>query len=178
MLSTPYRSFLQAGLVLLACVGIQEVIAQSNPVHSMKIGYVDADRILRESLPAKLAREKIQADFAPRQREIETAIAKNQQASEAFDREAPTLAEGDRARRQMEVINADRKIQRLQRAYSDDLSQRQTQELAVLQDNANKVIRRIAQTENYDLIVQEATYFNPRIDITERVIQELGSASK
>lgn len=178
MLSTRYRSFLIAGLVLLACVGIQEVIAQSNPAHNTKIGYVDADRILRDSLPAKLAREKIQADFAPRQREIEATIAKNQQASEAFDRDAPTLTEGDRARRQMEVINADRKIQRLQRAYSDDLSQRQTQELAVLQDNANKVIRRIAQTENYDLIVQEATYFNPRIDITERVIQELGSASK
>jgi outer membrane protein len=178
MLSTRYRSFLIAGLVLLAGVGIQEVIAQSNPVHNTKIGYVDADRILRDSLPAKLAREKIQADFAPRQREIEATIAKNQQASEAFDRDAPTLTEGDRARRQMEVINADRKIQRLQRAYSDDLSQRQTQELAVLQDNANKVIRRIAQTENYDLIVQEATYFNPRIDITERVIQELGVASK
>jgi outer membrane protein len=178
MLSTRYRSFLIAGLVLLAGVGIQEVIAQSNPVHNTKIGYVDADRILRDSLPAKLAREKIQADFAPRQREIEATIAKNQQASEAFDRDAPTLTEGDRARRQMEVINADRKIQRLQRAYSDDLSQRQTQELAVLQDNANKVIRRIAQTENYDLIVQEATYFNPRIDITERVIQELGSALK
>jgi outer membrane protein len=139
---------------------------------------VDADRILRESVPAKLARARIEADFAPRQREIETSIAKNQQASEAFDRDAPTLSEAERARRQMEVLTADRKIQRLQRAYSDDLSQRKTQDLGILQDNANKAIRKIAQSENYDLIVQDATYFSPRIDITEKVIQELGAAAK
>jgi outer membrane protein len=178
MLNPSIRRLILCSALLATTVSIQEVIAQSSAPRGSKIGYVDADRILRESVPAKLARARIEADFAPRQREIEANIAKNQQASEAFDRDAATLPEAERARRQMDVLNADRKIQRLQRTYSDDLSQRKTQDLGVLQDNANKAIRKIAQSENFDLIVQEATYFSPRIDITEKVIEELGTPSK
>lgn len=178
MLNPTMRRLIQLSLVLAASVGIQEVIAQNNAPRSAKIGYVDADRILRESTPARIARAKIEADFAPRQREIELTIAKNQQAAEAFDRESPTLGDSERARRQMDVLNQDRKIQRMQRSYSDDLSQRKSQELGVLQDNTNKAIRKIAQAENYDLIVQQVTYFNPRIDLTEKVIEELGTGTK
>jgi outer membrane protein len=173
------RSLAFLGLVLIAGAGASSALAQQAGLQRQaKIGYVDADRILRESIPAKLARAKIEADFAPRQREIEASIAKNQQASEAFDHDAPSLSESERARRQMEVLLQDRKIQRLQRAYSDDLSQRKSQELAILQENANKAIRKIAQNENFDLIVQEATYVNPRIDITEKVIAELATTVK
>ncbi|MGA2551062.1 MAG: OmpH family outer membrane protein [Burkholderiaceae bacterium] len=178
MMKPSIRILLIICLCALMGAGIQEVIAQINVPRAPKIGYVDADRILRESTAAKLARTKIETDFAPRQREIEAFIAKNQQLSEAFDRDAPTLPEAERARRQMDLLNEERKVQRLQRSYSDDFNERRNQDLGILQDNANKAIRKIAQTENYDLIVQEATYFNPRIDITDKVIAELGSASK
>ena len=44
-------------------------------------------------------------------------------------------------------------------------------------DQANRVIRQIAQKENYDIIFQDAVYASPRIDITDKVIQELASKS-
>jgi outer membrane protein len=39
------------------------------------------------------------------------------------------------------------------------------------------VIRSIAEQRKYDLIVQEAVYVNPRIDITDEVLKSLNSQS-
>ncbi len=38
---------------------------------------------------------------------------------------------------------------------------------------ANKVIFKIAEKEKYDLILQEAVYRSPRLDITDKVIEAL-----
>jgi outer membrane protein len=36
------------------------------------------------------------------------------------------------------------------------------------------VIKEIAEKENFDLILQEAVYRSPRLDITDKVIKALG----
>jgi outer membrane protein len=40
-------------------------------------------------------------------------------------------------------------------------------------DRANKEIQKIAETEKFDLILQEAVYISPRLDITDKVIKAL-----
>jgi outer membrane protein len=40
-------------------------------------------------------------------------------------------------------------------------------------ERANKVISQIAETEKFDLVLQEAVYRSPRIDITDKVIKAL-----
>ena len=40
-------------------------------------------------------------------------------------------------------------------------------------ERANKVIQQIAEAEKYDLILQEAVYRSPRIDITDKVLKAL-----
>ena len=54
---------------------------------------------------------------------------------------------------------------------------RQNEELASLYEAVNKVIRKIAETEKYDLIVQEAVYYSPAIDITPKVIKALSEGA-
>ena len=44
--------------------------------------------------------------------------------------------------------------------------------LAVL----NRVIKQIAENEKYDLILQEAVYFNPKHDITDKVLKVMNAA--
>jgi len=60
-----------------------------------------------------------------------------------------------------------------QREYREDLNMRRNQELATLFERADRVIKQIADAENFDLIVQEAVFRSPRIDITERVLKVL-----
>ena len=43
-------------------------------------------------------------------------------------------------------------------------------------ERANRVVRQIAETEKYDLILQEAVYVNPKHDITEKVIRAINNA--
>ena len=68
-------------------------------------------------------------------------------------------------------MNAD--VQRLQREFREDLNLRKNEELAIVLERANKTIQTIAEVEKYDLILQEAVYRNPKIDITDKVIQYL-----
>jgi outer membrane protein len=64
-------------------------------------------------------------------------------------------------------------FQRMQREFREDLTIRRNQEIQGLMERANRVIRAIAEAEQFDLIVQDAVYRNPRIDITDRVLKAL-----
>jgi outer membrane protein len=61
----------------------------------------------------------------------------------------------------------------MQREYREDLNMRRNQELATLFERADRVIKQIADAEKFDLILQEAVFRSPRIDITDRVIKAL-----
>jgi len=175
----PISSFRHLAIgALITVLSCTATAAQTPSTHVPKIGYVNAERILQESVPAKLARARIEAEFAPRQKDIDAASLKRQQASDAYEKEAPTMTEGERARRQMEVFNLDRNVQRLQRAYNDDVNQRKSQELNNILDLSNKAIRKIALSEGFDLILQDAIFVGPRIDITDRVLKELANQRK
>ena len=86
------------------------------------------------------------------------------------------MTETDRARRQRELAELDREFQRKQREFREDLNQRRNEEMQGLVERSNRIIRQIAEQEKFDLIVQEAVYFNPRIDITERVLRALNTS--
>jgi outer membrane protein len=57
----------------------------------------------------------------------------------------------------------------------EDLTLRKNEELAALQERASRVIKQIYETEKYDLIIQDAIFWSPRIDITKKVIDALNA---
>jgi outer membrane protein len=61
----------------------------------------------------------------------------------------------------------------MQREFREDLNLRKNEELVVVLEKVNKAIQAIAESEKYDLVLQEAVYRNPQIDITEKVIKHL-----
>ena len=69
-----------------------------------------------------------------------------------------------------------RDFQRKQREFREDLNQRRNEELASVLDQANRTVKQIAESEKYDIILQEAVYASPRIDITDKVIKALSAA--
>ena len=69
----------------------------------------------------------------------------------------------------------DKDYQRRQREFREDLNQRRNEELAAVLEKANKVIRQLADAEKYDIVFQEAVYYSPRIDITDKVLKALNA---
>jgi outer membrane protein len=142
-----------------------------------KIAAVNSDRILRESAPAKAAQTKLEAEFAKRDKDLQDMAQRLKAMSDALDKNGPGMSPGDRAQKQRDLSQLDSDFQRKQREFREDLNQRRNEELAAVLDRANKVIKQIAEQQHYDLIVQEAVYVSPRIDITDQVLKALAASS-
>ena len=139
----------------------------------LKIGYVNSERVLRDSQPAKAAQAKLETEFARRDRELNDVATRLKAAADKLDKDFPTLPEAERNRRQRELVEQDRDLQRKRREFQEDLNQRKNEEYAGVVERANRVIRQIFETEKFDLILQEAVFAGPRVDITDKVIRAL-----
>ena len=142
----------------------------------MRIAFVNTDRLLRESAPAKAAQAKLEQEFSRREKDINDADAALKTASDRFQRDAPTLSDSQRQQRQRQLADMDRDLQRKRGEFQDDLNARKQEELQQILDRANKVVKQIAESDHYDVILQEAVYANPRLDITDKVIKALGAS--
>ena len=141
-----------------------------------KIGYVNSDRMLRDAAPAKAAQAKLETEFGRREKELNDAAARLKAAADKFEKDQVTLAEAERARRQRDLVEQERDLQRKRREFQEDLNQRKNEELSAVVERANRVIKQVAESEKYDLVIQEAVYINPKHDITNKVISSLNSA--
>jgi outer membrane protein len=141
----------------------------------LKIGYVNSERVLREATPAKAAQSKLEAEFGKREKDLSDMAARLKGASDKLEKDAPTLSEAERTRRQRDLVEQDRDFQRRRREFQEDLNQRKNEELASVVERANKVIKQIFDQEKYDLILQEVVFAGPRIDITKKVIDALNA---
>jgi outer membrane protein len=141
----------------------------------LKIGFIDAERINRESAPAEVASKRLEKEFAPRAQELQRREGQIKTLQGQLEKEAMTMSESDRRAKEQELSRMTLDFQRMQRSYSEDLNLRRNQELQTLFERANRVIKQIAESEKYDLIVQEAVYRSPRLDITERVLKALAA---
>jgi outer membrane protein len=160
-------------LVAVALVAAALGTAQAQ---ELKIGYVNSERVLREAAPAKAALARMESDFSKRDKDLNDQGAKLKAAADKLEKEAPTLSEGERNRRQRELVEQDRDLQRKRREFQEDLNQRRNEETAGLVERANKVIKQIFDNEKYDLILQDVVFAGPRVDITEKVIKALNAA--
>ncbi|MGS0740317.1 OmpH family outer membrane protein [Glaciimonas sp. GG7] len=146
------------------------------PVHaqeSSKIAFVSNERIFREAAPAKAADAKIQAEFSKRDKDLQDLAARLKGMADKLDKDSATIAESERLKRQRELADLDKDFQRKQREFREDLNQRRNEELAVVLERTNKVIKQIADEEKYDIVFQDAVYANKRIDITDKVLKAL-----
>ncbi|KPK20336.1 MAG: hypothetical protein AMJ67_01500 [Betaproteobacteria bacterium SG8_41] len=143
----------------------------------IKIGFVDVERIRRESAPAERASKQLEKEFAPRAQELQRREAEIKSTQSGLERDAMTMSESDRRAREQELARLSIDFQRLQREYREDLNLRRNQELASLFERADRVIKKIANAEKYDLILQEAVYRSPRIDITDKVLKALAESN-
>ena len=141
----------------------------------LKIGYVNSEKVLREALPAKAAQAKLETEFSKRERELTDATAKLKVAADKLEKDAPTLPESERSRRQRELVDQDRDMQRKRREFQEDLNQRRNEELAAVVERANRVIKQIFDAEKYDVILQEVVFAGSRVDITDKVIKILNT---
>jgi outer membrane protein len=125
---------------------------------------------------AKAAQAKLESEFLKREKDLNDAINTFKAAAEKFERDAPTLSEPQRVAKQKQLIEQDRDLKRRQREFQEDLGARKNEENQMLFERAGRAVKQVAESEKYDLILQDAAYFNPKHDITEKVIKALNAS--
>jgi len=138
-----------------------------------KIGFVNTERIMRESAPAQRAQKKIEGEFTKRDQELTRVAEQLKRMQEDIEKNTVTMTEAQRRVKERELGDLDRDFQRKRREFQEDLNQRRNEELAQVLEQANRAIRALAEQEKFDIIFQDAVYANPRIDLTEKVIKAL-----
>ena len=144
----------------------------------LKVGFVNGQRVINESPQAAKAKKKLEKEFEKRDQELQKLAKQLQTVQEALEKNGITLSESERRNKERELADLNRDFQRRQREFREDLNMRQNEEMAAIYERVNKVIKTIAESDKYDLIIQEAVYVGTRIDITERVIKALAADSK
>lgn len=165
------KSKLLKSVALAAMMAVSALAA----AQEIKIGYVNSERVLREANLAKTAQLKLEAEFGKREKDLKDQESKLRGAAEKLEKDAPTLAEAERNRRQRDLVEVDRDLQRKRREWQEDLTQRKSEELGAVVERANRVIKQIFEADKYDIILQDALNVSARVDITKKVIDTLNA---
>ncbi len=159
-----------------AAVVLMSYAAITAQAQEIRIGFINTDRIFKEANTAKQAQAKLEQEFSKREKDLNESGNALKTAVEKFEREAPTLSESQRVTRQKQLGEQDRDFQRKRREFQEELNARKNEEFQLVLERANRVIKQVAETEKYDLVLQEAVYINPKHDITDKVLKVINSA--
>lgn len=138
-----------------------------------KIGFVNIERLLRDSVPAARASKKLEKEFSARELDIQKQLKQFKDLQALLEKENVTMSEADRRNKERDLANMNRDLQRAQREAREDYNNRQNEERVIFQERVNKVIHDMAEREKFDVILFDAIYVSPRIDITDKVLRLL-----
>ncbi|MDX8385455.1 MAG: OmpH family outer membrane protein [Gallionella sp.] len=162
-------------------VGFLAVLLSAGIVQAgeaLNVGVVNLERVVRESVPAMKAEKRIEKEFYTRDQELKKLMNEARDLQLTLEKKAETLTDSERRSKERELSALSTDLQRMQREFGEDLNLRKNEELATVLELSNKAIQAIAETGKYDLILQEAVYRNPKLDITDEVIRYLEENSR
>ncbi len=157
------------------------VIAMLNSASAAdyKIGYVDIGKILNESPAAKAAQKKLEQEFTPRNKKLESKAKKIQKQKEKLQKESDIMSNDQIESLKRKIMKSERDLQRDAKEAQEDFKLRRNDELGKIESRLKEVILKIAESGQYDLIFTNAdvTYASDKkgINITSKVLKKFNS---
>jgi len=163
------KSLFFAGVVLAT-----GVFAAQTASAEVKVGFVNVAKVLELAPQAEAARNRIEKEFAPKDRELLEQQKDVRGLEDRLVKNAAVLSESERQRNENEIRATKRELRRAQDEFREDLNLRRSQELSKLQQKVTEVIQALAKAEQYDLIVSDGVIFaGSRVDITDKILERL-----
>lgn len=153
------------------CLAPLQALAQD-----ARIAFLSTERIYNESKLAKQASEKLAAQFKTRELAVQDLSQRLKAASDSLEKDLPTLTEAERVKRQREYFELDKEFQRRQREFREDVNQATNEERDAISTKALKIIKQLSVSDGFDIVLYDAVWASPRIDITDKVLKALDSA--
>jgi outer membrane protein len=161
-------------LVLMATLTLAAAEAAAQ---TAKIGVVNIARIEKESAVARSANDALIAEFEPRNRQIEEFQKKIMAAQGRFKEEEAKLSAAERQERAREIAGMMRQSDQMLRGLTEELELKRRELGVKIVQETREAIKTVAEAGKFDLILQEAAFARPAIDITDQVLKEMARRS-
>ena len=143
----------------------------------LKLGYVNAQRLLEESPQAVEVSKKLKDEFAGKEGELLSGQKKLKQMEDQLARDGAVISESERRRMERDMDTLKRDLRRAAGEFREDLNLRRNEEIGKLLEMVQQAIEGMGKSQGYDLIVYEGVaYASPAIDLTDKVLEKLRSA--
>lgn len=140
----------------------------------MRLGYVDAARLLDEAPQAKDATNRLKDEFASREEEIAVAQDKIKRLEEGLQRDGAVMSEEERKKQTLDILSRKRELRRMQDEFREDVNIRRNDAIGNLQALIKQTIEEIGSAQKFDLIFFDGiAYANSALDITDQVLDGL-----
>jgi len=144
----------------------------------IKIGAVNAIRVLEQSPQADAARQLIEKEFASRDKQLVAAQKSLKAIEDKLAKDGAIMSESERKKLQRDYINKKRDLKRSQDEFREDFNFRRNEEFAKIQKNIILAIQQVAKENNYDVVLSEGVlYASPKADMSSLVIDYLKKQS-
>lgn len=157
-------------VLLASVVGFTTTIASAAEI---KIGYVNAVKVIEQAPQREAALKKLEAEFTPRDKKLVAMQQEIRKAEEDLEKNRLVMKDIQRRDKESQLGALKRDLWRETQEFREDLNARRNEELAALQKMVQQVIVEIAKQENYDLILEGAVYASSSVDITDKVLEKL-----
>ena len=139
----------------------------------LKIGVVNVPFLMDRAPQTKAAMDALQEEFAPRQREFAARAKELEDLTARIQKDAAVMGQSERDSAEKELRDLRRDVTRLQNEFQEDLNLRQNEELGNLQRTLLQEVQAYAQAEGFDLVVGDALFVSPTVDITEEMLRAI-----
>ena len=140
----------------------------------LKIGYINIDHLVSSSPQFTQANQVVIKAFQPQERQLLALSKQIQLSADTFNKNSKTLTQSERKIEIKKIANLERQLKQQARSLKKQLNLKNKQELNKIQDLINRVIKQVAEDQNFDLILyQEVAYASKKINITPIISQKL-----
>jgi outer membrane protein len=142
-----------------------------------KIGVVNVARLLQEAPQAQAASAALENEFAARRRDLENQQRDLKAKDDKLQKDGATMADADRRNAEKVLRDGQRELARKQNEFLEDLNVRRNEALGQLQRTVLQEVQTYAKTAGLDVVVADALYASPSVDITQPVLTALQAKS-
>jgi outer membrane protein len=138
-----------------------------------KIGVVNVARLLQEAPQAQAATQALENEFATRKRDLQNLERDLKARDEKLQKDGATMAEAERRNQEKALRDGQREFARKQNEFMEDLNVRRNEALGQLQRSVLAEVQTYAKSAGLDLVIADALFASPSIDITSQVLTAL-----
>ena len=148
---------------------------------SLKIATVNIAQLMEKSPQTKVASDKLKADYAKREQELETEKRELQAVKDELNQKMAghQVAETELVQLQRDLRSRERLYVRTQEDFNNELNAARDLAVEKVQNQVFQAIEAVRAEQDIDIVFKESDYItaSKRIDLTDKVLQFLEKQS-